>query len=280
MAKLNKAFFYPVLRDGRFDYIDGSLFTIEVLNQRIVDEADTQKFCFDCKVILSNQNLINLVNDGKAKFLIVLYCGSTMQRITKEISRVGVAESFDVPANQLIGNVEFEPILVTANDGIDFKPSGINNEYGTASFKLKRGAYLAIGDATQTSFTTERLDKRSFFRVKQSSDLDPNVYEFVPFPKQITILMGTNAYKVWNLMSSDSEKMPYLFMSVYKDLLQEALQSAINSPGEFVWAEKLMELVEDLGLDFHAISSHTDIHKAVLKLIGEDGVERIIANEI
>jgi hypothetical protein len=139
---------------------------------------------------------------------------------------------------------------------------------------------LAIGDALRTSFTTERLDKRSFFRVQQSNDLDPNVYEFVTAPQQITILMGANAWKAWNLMTSDLEEKPYLFMSIYKDLLQEAVQSAVNSPGEFVWAEKLMDLMHDHGINPQGNPSPVDIHKAVLKLIGRDGIERIIADEI
>lgn len=280
MTKSDKSFFYPVLREGLTDYTDGSVFSIEIANRQIVDESNSQKFRFECKVSLSNKNLIRLVNEGEAKLLLVLYCGSTMQRFTKEISKVGSSESFEFPANQLIGNVDLQPLVVLKSKEIDFKPSGANAEYGSSSFMLKRGAYLAIGDALRTSFTTERLDKRSFFRVQQSNDLDPNVYEFVTAPQQITILMGANAWKVWNLMTSDLEEKPYLFMSIYKDLLQEAVQSAVNSPGEFVWAEKLMELMQDHGINPQGNPSPIDIHKAVLKLIGRDGIERIIADEI
>jgi hypothetical protein len=280
VTKSDKSFFYPVLREGLTDYTDGSVFSIEIANRQIVDESNSQKFRFECKVSLSNKNLIRLVNEGEAKLLLVLYCGSTMQRFTKEISKVGSSESFEIPANQLIGNVDLQPLVVLKSKEIDFKPSGANAEYGSSSFMLKRGAYLAIGDALRTSFTTERLDKRSFFRVQQSNDLDPNVYEFVTAPQQITILMGANAWKVWNLMTSDLEEKPYLFMSIYKDLLQEAVQSAVNSPGEFVWAEKLMELMQDHGINPQGNPSPIDIHKAVLKLIGRDGIERIIADEI
>lgn len=280
MTKSDKSFFYPVLREGLTDYTDGSVFSIEIANRQIVDESNSQKFRFECKVSLSNKNLIRLVNEGEAKLLLVLYCGSTMQRFTKEISKVGSSESFEIPANQLIGNVDLQPLVVLKSKEIDFKPSGANAEYGSSSFMLKRGAYLAIGDALRTSFTTERLDKRSFFRVQQSNDLDPNVYEFVTAPQQITILMGANAWKVWNLMTSDLEEKPYLFMSIYKDLLQEAVQSAVNSPGEFVWAEKLMDLMHDHGINPQGNPSPVDIHKAVLRLIGRDGIERIIADEI
>jgi hypothetical protein len=280
VTKSDKSFFYPVLREGLTDYTDGSVFSIEIANRQIVDESNSQKFRFECKVSLSNKNLIRLVNEGEAKLLLVLYCGSTMQRFTKEISKVGSSESFEIPANQLIGNVDLQPLVVLKSKEIDFKPSGANAEYGSSSFMLKRGAYLAIGDALRTSFTTERLDKRSFFRVQQSNDLDPNVYEFVTAPQQITILMGANAWKVWNLMTSDLEEKPYLFMSIYKDLLQEAVQSAVNSPGEFVWAEKLMDLMHDHGINPQGNPSPVDIHKAVLRLIGRDGIERIIADEI
>lgn len=280
MTKSDKSFFYPVLREGLADYTDGSVFGIEIANRQIVDESNSQKFCFECKVSLSNKNLIRLVNEGEAKLLLVLYCGSTMQRFTMEITKVGSFESFEISANQLIGNVELQPLVVIKSEEIDFRPSGANKEYGSSSFTLKRGAFLAIGDALRTSFTTERLDKRSFFRVQQSNDLDPNVYEFVTAPQQITILMGANAWKAWNLMTSDLEEKPYLFMSIYKDLLQEAVQSAVNSPGEFVWAEKLMDLMHDHGINPQVNPSPIDIHKAVLKLIGRDGIERIIADEI
>jgi hypothetical protein len=280
VTKSDKSFFYPVLREGLSDYADGSVFKIDLANSRIVDEANEQKFCFDGKVSLSNMNLMKLVNDGQAKLVLVVYCSATMLRLTLEISKVGVLESFEIPANQLIGNVDFQPLVVLKSKEIDFKPSGANTEYGVATFKLKRGAFLAIGDALRVSFTTERLDKRSFFRVQQSNDLDPNVYEFVTAPQQITILMGSNAWKAWNLLTSDSEEKPYLFMSIYKDLLQEAVQSAINSPGEFVWAEKLMDLMQDHGISPQGNPSPLDIHKAVLKLIGRDGIERIIADEL
>ena len=279
MTRTDQSYFYPVLREGLSDYVDGSVFKLEVTNERIEDHADFQKFCFECKVWLSNVELIKLVNDGQAKLLVVLYCSATMQRLTFEISNIGKFEPFDIPATQVFGHVELQPLIVLRKNEIDFKPSGANTEYGSSSFTLKRGAFLAIGDALRVTFNSERLDKRSFFRVQQSDDLDVNVYEFLTAPDQITILMGSNVWQAWQLLTSDLDEKPYLFMSIYKDLLQEAVQVAINAPSDFVWAEKLMDLMLANGINPQGNPSPTDIHKAVLKLLGRDGIERVIADE-
>ncbi len=279
MTRTDQSYFYPVLREGLSDYVDGSVFKLEIANERIEDQGDSQKFCFNCKVWLSNVELINLVNDGQAKLLLVIYCSATMQRLTREISTIGEFEPFDIPATQVFGHVELQPLVVLRRNEIDFKPSGANAEYGPSSFKLKRGAFLAIGEAMRVTFSSERLDKRSFFRVQQSDDLDKNVYEFLTAPDQITILMGSNVWQAWNLLTSDLDEKPYLFMSIYKDLLQEAVQVAITAPSDLVWAEKLMDLMQAHGINPQGNPSPTDIHKAVLKLLGRDGIERVIADE-
>jgi hypothetical protein len=279
VTRTDQSYFYPVLREGLSDYVDGSVFKLEIANERIEDQGASQKFCFDCKVWLSNVELINLVNDGQAKLLLVIYCSATMQRLTREISTIGEFEPLDIPATQVFGHVELQPLVVLRRNEIDFKPSGANAEYGPSSFKLKRGAFLAIGEALRVTFSSERLDKRSFFRVQQSDDLDKNVYEFLTAPDQITILMGSNVWQAWNLLTSDLDEKPYLFMSIYKDLLQEAVQVAITAPSDFVWAEKLMDLMQAHGINPQGNPSPTDIHKAVLKLLGRDGIERVIADE-
>jgi hypothetical protein len=41
-----------------------------------------------------------------------------------------------------------------------------------------------------------------------------------------------------------------------------------------------MDLMQDHGISTQGNPSPIDIHKAVLKLIGRDGIERIIADEL
>jgi hypothetical protein len=62
--------------------------------------------------------------------------------------------------------------------------------------------------------------------------------------------------EAWELMRTDKALKPFLYISIYKDTFVEALSMlASNSEShEYVWAQKLIEKCDDLGLKVAAVA--------------------------
>jgi hypothetical protein len=232
----------------------------------------------DYEILLRNKVLEDLVIQSHAKIFIAVYCSETLFKCLMPIhSLVG---SLDLPAGSVVGNLEVEPILVSTTKISAFHPQGINLEYAKGYFEIEAGSPLAIGEREIFPIQFVRRSFQDLIRVQTSHELHKDEYEISLESNVITINMGVSVRQAWELMSADITLRPYLFISIYKDTLVEALNAIIGGQdvGEFAWSQKLGKTFERVGLDIFSESDFSKINRAVLRLLGDKGVERIISN--
>jgi hypothetical protein len=187
----------------------------------------------------------------------------------------------EYPSGELLGVLEVQPFVIATKQLKSYKPTGINNEYGEISFNVGPGSHLAIAEKVLIPLTFKRVSLESIIRVQQSDDIDTDSYLVNLESSIITILMGKSFHALWDIMRSDQAVRPYLFLSVYKDTFVEAL-SLINKSedvDEYAWAQTLIAKCDQNGIKIEELSDFAAQNQAVLKLLKEFGVHKLLASE-
>jgi len=279
MSSLSKTFFHPVLSHSSRDFVDGSLFEVG-LNPRINENGKSENLCIDYNVKLTSPAIQGLVSDGSANIFLDLYSKETISRVLMPLSMNGGTVEF--ASGELLGVLEVQPFIIATKQLKSYKPTGINNEYGEISFNVGPGSHLAIAEKVLIPLTFKRVSLESIIRVQQSDDIDTDSYLVNLESSIITILMGKSFHALWDIMRSDQAVRPYLFLSVYKDTFVEALSLIHKSDDvdEYAWAQTLIAKCDQSGIKIEDLSDFASQNQAVLKLLKEFGVHKLLASEV
>ncbi len=277
MPSKNRIYQHPVLRNGSTDYADGS--TFESIFSVAISEI-TSKDTVEVSYVLQVRNmyLLKLVENKKAGLFLSFYSSETLFK--KLIKIENLQGRLQLPKGAVLGNLEIEPFIIAVTSISDFLPNGLNEEYGAMKFEIEAGATLAVGEREVFPISFSRRSFQDLIRVQTSMELDKNEYEISLASNIITINMGTNVRQAWELMSSDPNFRPFLFISIYKDTFVEALSALVSGDDveEFAWAKKLTETFEKVGLNITDEADFTKLNRAVLRLLGKKGIEQVIAD--
>lgn len=279
LSNLSRTFFHPVLRESTRDFIDGSVFSVE-LKPRLNQDKVNENLCIDYKVNLTSPGIQAQLKDGSAQVFLDLYSKETITRILSPL--VEEEGSIEFQSGQLLGILEVQAAVIATKSIKSYGPAGMNAEYGDLKFNVPPGSILAIGEKILLPLSFKRIKLESLIRVQLSKDLDPDVYELNLDSDFITILMGESFHALWDIMRSDSAVKPYLALSVYKDTFVEALSliHKTEEAEEFNWAQALIARCESSGIKLEDLSNFSSQNQAALKLLRELGVHKLIASEV
>jgi hypothetical protein len=279
MSDLSRTFFHPVLRAQTRDFTDESHFEVEVEPQ-LSEKLKKENVVLTYKVELGSSSIQEQVANGSARVFLDLYSKETITRILSPLENDTGEIEFE--SGQLLGVLEIQALVIATKRIKNYKPSGINEEYGDVDFDILPGSALAIGEKIQLPLSFKRIKLESLIRVQLSLDLDPDVYELSLDSNFITILMGKSFHELWDLMRSDQAVKPYLALSVYKDTFVEALSLIYKTEEaeEFSWAQALISRCEKSGIKLEELTSFSAQNQAALKLLRELGVHKLISSEV
>jgi hypothetical protein len=279
MSKLVKTFFYPVLQSMTRDFIDGSVFEVE-LSGRLTQSNQKENLDIDYKVNLKSAGIEEYISKGFARVFLDVYSKETITRIFSPLENS--AGTLEFEAGKLIGSIELQPFIASTKDISSYRPIGVNKEYGDMGFDVPAGSILAIGEKILMPLSFKRIKLESMIRVQKSEDIDPDSFSVNLESHVITILMGSSFHSLWDIMRSDQAVRPYLFLSVYKDTFVEAL-SLINRTEdveEYAWAQALITKCENSGIKIEDLNDFSSQNTAALMLLREFGVHKLLASEV
>ena len=271
MSDLSKTFFHPVLREMTRDFTDGSHFAVEVEPQ-LSEKLKKENVVLTYQVKLTSRSIQEQIAKGSARVFLDLYSKETITRILSPLENdEGLIE---FKAGQLLGVLEIQALVIATKRIRNYKPSGINEEYGDVDFDISPGSALAIGEKILLPLFFKRIKLENLIRVQLSLDLDPDVYELILDSNFITILMGKSFHALWDLMRSDQ--------AVYKDTFVEALSLIYKTEEaeEFSWAQALISRCEKSGIKLEELNNFSAQNQAALKLLRELGVHKLISSEV
>jgi len=279
LSNLSKTYFHPVLRESTNDFVDGSVFSVD-LKPRLNQGKNNENLCIDYKVDLTSPGIRAQLIDGSAQVFLDLYSKETITRILSPL--FDEEGSIEFKAGQLLGVLEVQAAVIATQSIKSYSPAGINKEYGDLKFNVSPGAILAIGERILLPLSFKRIKLESLIRVQLSKDLDPDVYELNLDSDFITILMGESFHALWDIMRSDFAVKPYLALSIYKDTFVEALSliHKTEEAEEFSWAQALIARCENSGIKLEELTNFSSQNQAALKLLRELGVHKLLASEV
>ena len=262
----NKTFPHPVLSTAAAppdrDYVDREFQATPVLE---ITPAD-QTARLDMSYALSEESLLALVKDGKAKYATEIHCRETFLRrllISSEPSH-----SADFSKGELHRRVEVSSYLVCADVVRGHASGNYHSEFGKgARFDFNRGDVLAAD--YPSVYWVEPNPQQSIGTIFNLKPIDKNKGLFAVNLKgdNIEIVMHEDDAKKFYGLQNDSSQWSSLLASVYLAALCEALRVATgdsDSYGECKWFGVVAQELSNKGFE---MDPQLDILKAAQTLL-------------
>ena len=277
MSSRPKAFFHPVLRSTEADYVDGSKFELEITGE-VLPETGGQVVRLNYTATLTNAKLRDSLIDGQSTLHFEISCPDTLFKFSTRTTSLD--SFFDLPPGSCRGNLQIRPYLVASQKLDSFVFEGIHGEFKNEGYEIERGTPLAIGDSLIVPIEFAHQAFNEILHVFKDESVHKNAYQIGVSGERISVGMGVNAYAAWGQIESDVKTKPYLFMSVYKDCIVSAISLLIQEdPVGFPWANKFTENLERAGFSIpSAGAEYSEINSLALILVGNKGLEKVIAN--
>lgn len=277
--KLNtQAFPYPVLTSDfgdAADYSDSDFQCSLIFDEEI---SDSQKFDIKYNFQLSNDAILNLIENGSANFSIHLYCADTLKRETYKLNKTGV---LTIDATDLYGKFDLTPMVVVKKHVANFTSEDLNNEFGSTTFDLSVGDIIAIDDTLVKYIEYNNQSFDSLVKTSVDENLeDPLSYVIEPTPSVISIRLGTEMHKLYRELQQKKHK-GILGMSLFKDVLYLAIEDLVIDDEEVesqLWARSFRNKIESLGFELPKDREFNEINLLAQKFVKEIGVESLFKN--
>lgn len=192
-----KLYPYPMLAADMDDYIDSS-FSFAVSIEKEIREI---KFSFDLK--LKNDGLAQMIESGKAEYLIHIECPQTCYRHALKIADTSCIHR--ISESDLNGRVSLCAFIVAKEDISSYHNSSFNPDYEGASFSIERGSILAIGGQYTLNIVkdTEELAKiPSIFTIcKRAADTGDGM-EIDLDGDKIAITLSSESFSTYKNLAS------------------------------------------------------------------------------
>lgn len=127
---------YPILSEEKDDYIS-SVFDVELKYEM----HGVNHLRFDYNITMDNPQLQQLLDKGKAEYVIHMECSNTAFR--KTINTITEQVIDDVPVGRLNGKLEIILLIVCKENIKGFINDDWNDDYAGLSFNLAKGSVLA-----------------------------------------------------------------------------------------------------------------------------------------
>lgn len=263
---------YPLVSPYTDDFESGGLqCEIEQANFDSYRAAASFRYSFITSESSELGYIDSLCEQGLAERVILIESPESLHRSTVIAVRRG---EFSRGPGELYGRVTVTAYVVAKSTINNFDPPNRHTEWGAGRFVVKQGEVLALSLPTKFDISHKLLRKRSMINLVLSEDIDPEVYRIDASDDTIVVTAGVAVRKAIQIMEKDPSKKPALFMSLYKDVLQQGLLQARENGGEQLWVRSFEKKLEIEHLDE---LTDQEIWDAPQRLLYEHGAKKIVS---
>jgi len=271
----NRLFPYPVLCDDNDDYVNCHF----SVNVKMTE--DLNDICLKFEVELDNEELLSLIRNGSACFLIHLECTSTSYRTT--VKNAGTIFECKIPKSKVNKEVALVGMIV-ADENINGYYSKKFNEDYDEKINFDKGAILAYKNLPKLVIykNYEELASDSAFFTMVSKTNEQNNDEPISFDlsgEKIKIFVDSHIYNEYIKFSTNSTMKPIMIsMFVLPALIymiDEVRFSGSEPYNSNYWYQKIKHSCELQGSNFeediiNSDTSSVELAQKILKFpIGE-----------
>lgn len=270
MSYRAKAYPYPVLSPFSSDFGNDVQFELEVEPQ-ILGEADLQQvrlqYAFGAH---SSEWLDRYVQAQRADYILDIECGET--RFREFWTPTALRGHRDFAPGELAGTVQVTPLIVATSDNAEYRPAGIDAEFGNQLFGIRRGDVLAYGHTLAFNVAFAASADRGLLTIKFTSDPDyHNNYRFELGGDRIIINAGDSLREPISRLQSLNAQL--LYMGMFKDCIAAALEYLAEEGGwedtSHPWGKTLIARIEEAGLDLSPDDEREKFETAAQRLVAD-----------
>lgn len=222
-----KLYPYPVLAGFNDDYIDNH-FNIEtsILLQ-------PNELIINFKPYLDNEEIRELINQGKASYIMHVECPLTSFREVVKVDDIGL--EYRIPADKIEGSISFCPFIILTTDIYGYTNKNLNKDYEGVTFDLEKGNILAIGQEVQTRIEKENDDLAnipSIFAVTENKDEDIQDIIINNTGNKINIQLPEKSFKDFKLAMLNPNSMAVIHSMIIIPALMKCFDDMKSRPDE------------------------------------------------
>lgn len=251
---------YPVLWDKNDDFNNSSFECDIDLNR------DVKRFILNLTFKLKNQDLKDLIERGKAEYLLHIESSASSYRMAVNTSDTN--KSVYLEDEHLLGKVSLCPFIVAKEDIEGYTNKDFNEDYKGITFNLSKGTILAIG--TQQIFKVDKenddLSKLpSVFTVYKKETAEDMPMEIEINNDKIRIGLNIPDYENYYACVQTKPNIVNAFI-IYPAIIYafERLKEAFDEYKEYRWFMALEKMMKKYGIDLDEdlISSKSSVELA------------------
>lgn len=242
---------YPVLAEDKDDYRT-SIFEVS-LNYKM---NGVNYIKLDFEINMDNEELNNLIQSGKAEYVIHLECSNTAYRTA--IHTISKYESIEISVGKLNGKLEIIALIVTKDDIKQFFSKDWNEDFNDLLFNFAKGNILGYKNLSSIDIVKnyeELSNTSSIFMVYKRLTNEPKPIDVNIDSSQIKIGLSTEEYDIYSRFCKKIQFQPILnsmivfpaLIYVFEELKQE---SGIDSNFGKEWFISLSSAYEKRGTNF------------------------------
>ena len=257
----NRLFPYPVLCEDTDDYVDGEFYVEAKLVEQGVNDIVVQ---FDMH--LDNSGLQNLINIGKAEFVVHIECSNTAFRTV--IKTFSNTEQYRIMNSRVNGDINLLGMIVSKEKIDHYTNPFLNEDYSDITLNIDKASILAYDNMNPIHIAKnyeELAEKDSIFSIVKEMRIDQNERKPIWYRldnDRIKIIVDEEVYASYIRYQGNSTMQP-LMMSL---LVMPALAY-------------MLEVLRNEGWEEHASDYWFIKIQKFYKIHGQDFVDDIILNE-
>lgn len=241
---------HPVLRPSQYgDDYPFSGFEVDIEVRRT---AKSTAVDLEAMFILSDPDLLNLVKDGFALYVLLIRSSKTHFRSVIKSKSEEIKSSFS--AGELSGRVEFTPLLVCVKDILGFHADGWHDDFAGYSFDIKSGMILAEDESKDYWIDkAEETPIGSIFQCISSADIPSGYWQCNLEGNRIKIMLSEYDYSRFDLARSRVHNRlegQYLMNGLYLPVLIWVLAESDRNNSdyeEYRWFSSLNDRLQKVG---------------------------------
>lgn len=277
----------PVLGAGRSDYIEGCKFSTTINEQLI--SVDDKSINLHLSYNLKCNGIKNLIDQGKAKVIIVVESSASYYRRAFTFSRDETSITIRIPKFDVVNSVVITGNIVAAEPIPAFSCNEFNSLYfGTSTFEIRKGDILATEYSHNVNIDDSELEKpiSSIFPIYVDHEVDKAIVPIFT-SGQIEIHLNEECFEMYKKLTSilNGALSRYAAAVIVYPVLVEAIErmhNAVLEENDEVnsrWFRSIDKRAQDLNPIpnwLHDDYSATDVANQLLGNIGFDSMKRII----
>lgn len=192
-----KLYPHPVLTSTTDDYV-GSTFNCKLDYKNGINEV-----IFNFEIEFDNDEILSLIENGKAEYLVHIECPKTFFRYTIKTTENKFNKS--IADSKLNGKVNFCIFVVAKQDLTGYTNKNFNRDYCGMSFDIDKGSIMAIGGQYDCNIekNSEELSKvQSIFTICRYQADNQNGMEIDIEGDKIAIKLSNESFQNYKLLSN------------------------------------------------------------------------------